>query len=155
VSKRKKFVFDFDGTITLPRVGDFEGFLTPLQPYFVRAGLVRPISWYFSKLTPNHLVMDWLRKVPSDRELILLTGRYADFRPVTCEYLAKHKIRYDSLIFNDFGVSDIEFKRDFAKVHQYDIELMVDNMSHIQKEVAKIIGERSKLWQEVIKSPVV
>jgi hypothetical protein len=152
---RQEIVIDLDGTFTLPRIGEFEGFLTPLQPALVSIGLVPIIGWYFYHLRPNKAMVEWLKESSSKYWITILTGRCSAFEYITCRWLVENGIPFDSLVFTPLGEKDIDFKVDYARKHESRIALMVDNMRHIRDGVAEIIGDRSILWKDLIRPPAV
>jgi len=152
---RKEIVIDLDGTFTLPRVGELEGFLTPLQHSFVLAGLTPIIGWYFYYLKPNKEMVKWLEEISSEYWITMLTGRCPAFEYITCRWLLENGIQRNSLIFKPLDVNDLQFKVEYARRHESRIALMVDNMRHIRDGVAEIIGDRSVLWHDLIRPPAV
>lgn len=151
----KEIVIDIDGTLTLPLIGDLERFLTPFQSPIVAAGLAPEIGLYFYNLKPNMRMVEWLKNIPESYNVTMLTGRYNAFDYITRRWLLRHGILYNSLVFTPFGEKDIQFKVEYARTHQDRIALMIDNMRHIRDGVAEVIGDRSILWTDLIRSPVV
>ncbi len=150
---RNEIVIDIDGTLTLPRIGDFERFLTPFQSPLVAAGLAPEIGLYFYNLKPNMKMIEWIKNIPADYSITMLTGRYNAFDYITRRWLLKYGILFNSLVFTPFGEKDIQFKIEYARAHESRIALMIDNMRHIRDGVAEIIGDRSVLWTDLTLSP--
>lgn len=151
---RTEIVVDIDGTLTLPLIGDFERLLTPLQSTLVAAGLAPEIGLYFYNLKPNIEMIEWIRNVSVTHSVTILTGRYNAFEYITLRWLLRHGVPFDSLVFTPFGEEDAWFKVDYACRYHSRITLMIDNMRHIRDSVAEIIGDRSILWTDLIRSPI-
>ena len=99
VSRGRNIFFDMDGTITNETgIPDFED--TTIKEH----------SNFFSNVTPNKKIIQLINKLFLHNNITIYTTRIDLHEKVTEEWLRKHKVKYDNIIFNkpyyDYFIDD-------------------------------------------------